>query len=34
MRININKLFTGQISPALVVHTGKLLGLIFYSIGR
>ena len=34
MGININKLFTGQISPALVVHTGKLLGLIFYSIGR
>jgi DegV family protein with EDD domain len=31
--MNINEIFTGQISPSLVVHTGPgLLGLTFYEI--
>lgn len=33
MRVNINEIFTGQISPSLVVHTGPgLLGLTFYEV--
>ncbi|MGC9213422.1 MAG: DegV family protein, partial [Athalassotoga sp.] len=33
--INVNKLFVGQISPVLVVHTGPgLLGISFYEVSE